>query len=105
MHSDIRSTALPTFQWFRHNLKRIDIVFLLLAGLVLWQLDVSFSRLGEDEKQALEMVKLFHERMNAGHFDEMYNDAHPKSQFLGSVASPVGTIYGGGRSNATWPSH
>jgi hypothetical protein len=50
---------------------------LFLAGLVLWRLGVGFSFLDEDEKQALEMVKLFHERMNAGHFDEMYDDAHP----------------------------
>jgi hypothetical protein len=79
MESDTQSTALPTAQWFRHNLKWIGILaFLFLAGLVLWRLGVGFSFLDEDEKQALEMVELFHERMNAGHFDEVYDDAHPE---------------------------
>lgn len=77
MQSYIQSTASPTSQWVRRNLKRLGIVFLFLTGLVLWRLDVRFSRSGEDEKQAMEMVKLFHERMNAGHFDEIYDDAHP----------------------------
>ena len=53
------------------------ISLLFLAGLVLWRLSVGFSFLTGDEKQALEMVELFHERMNAGHFDEVYDDAHP----------------------------
>jgi hypothetical protein len=78
MQSDTQSTALPTSQWFRRKLKWTGILaFLLLAGLVLWRLGVGFSFLTGDEKQALEMVELFHERMNAGHFDEVYDDAHP----------------------------
>ena len=78
MRSGTQSTALPTSQWFRRNRKWISIIaFLFLAGLVLWRLGVGFSFLDEDEKQALEMVELFHERMNAGHFDEVYDDAHP----------------------------
>jgi len=76
MQSDTQSTALPTAQCFRRNLKWI-FAFLFLAGLVLWRLGVGFSFLTGDEKQALEMVELFHERMNAGHFDEVYDDAHP----------------------------
>src|SRR5262249_17155865 len=78
MQRDTQSTALRTSQWFRRNLKWIGILaFLFLAGLVLWRLGVGFSSLSGDEKQALEMVELFHERMNAGHFDEVYDDAHP----------------------------
>jgi hypothetical protein len=78
MQIDIQSTALPTSQWFRRNLKWIGILaFLFLAGLVLRRLGVGFSFLSADEKQALEMVEVFHERMNAGHFDKVYDDAHP----------------------------
>ena len=78
MRSGTQSTALPTSQWFRRNLKWIGLfAFLFLAGLVLWRVGVGFSFLDNDEKQALEMVELFHERMNAGHFDEVYDDAHP----------------------------
>lgn len=83
MQSNTQSTALLTSQWFRRNLKWIGILaFLFLAGLVLWRSGVGFSFLAggwlnEDEKQALKMVELFHERMNAGHFDETCDDAHP----------------------------
>lgn len=83
MQSGTQNTTLSTSQWFRRNLKWIGILaFLFLAGLVLWRSGVNFSFLaggwlGKDEKQALEMVKLFHERMNAGHFDEMYDEAYP----------------------------
>lgn len=78
MHSDTQSTALPASQWFRPNLKWIGILALLfLAGLVLWRLGARFSFLNDDEKQALAMVDLFHERINAGHFDEVYDDAYP----------------------------
>lgn len=78
MQSDTQRKALPTSRWFRRNLKWIGILaFLFLSGLVLcWRLDVGFSFLTRDEKQALEMVELFHERMNAGRFDEVYADAH-----------------------------
>jgi len=78
MQTDSQSAALPTSQWFRRNLKWIGIsAFLFLAGLVLWRLGVGFSFLSGEEKQAVEMVDLFHERVNAGHFDEVYDDAHP----------------------------
>jgi hypothetical protein len=80
MQSEAQGKALHTSQWLRRNLKWIGILaFLFLAGLVLRRSGVGFSFLDEDEKQALKMVELFHERMNTGHFDEMYDDAHPVS--------------------------
>src|SRR5689334_13070379 len=78
MQSDTQSRRLPTLRWLRGHLKWIGtLAFVFLAGLVLWRSGVGFSFLGEDEKQALQMVELFHERMNAGRFDEAYDDAHP----------------------------
>jgi hypothetical protein len=75
MQGDTQGTALSTS---RSKLKWIvRLAFLSLAGLILWRLGVGFSFLSGDEKQALEMIALFHERMNAGHFDEMYDDACP----------------------------
>lgn len=78
VHSGTPSRASLTLQWFRPNLKRIGTLALFfLADLVLWRLGAGFSFLTDDEKQGLAMVDLFHERINAGHLDEVYDDAHP----------------------------
>src|SRR5215471_5667446 len=82
MPSHTQSRGLPTSQWFRRNRKWIGIFpFLFVAGFVLSLSGGDFwfqvGHLDKDRNQARQMVNLFHERMNAGHFEELYDDAYP----------------------------
>jgi ribosomal protein S27AE len=85
MQRDTQGTALPTEQGVLGNPKWIAIlIFSVLAVFLLLGFGTHFLRftlhagyVDEEKKLAVEKIELFHERMNAGHFDEMYDDAHP----------------------------
>jgi hypothetical protein len=61
--------------WVGRNWKWIR--FLLIAALVLSRFNVHFGYVDEDKKLTARLIEQFHERMNAGRFEEIYDDAHP----------------------------
>lgn len=88
MQTDIQGTALPTQKRFLSNPKSIAIlIFSVLASLLVvgfatnfLHFSLYFGHVDQEKKLAIEKIKLFHERMNAGEFDEIYDDACPAFQ-------------------------
>lgn len=68
------SSTAEVRPWFQQNWKWI--VTLVFACLTISRFTVHFGYIDEDKKQAAKLINQFHDRINAGQFDQIYDDAH-----------------------------
>src|SRR6478735_3732705 len=76
--AETEGLAVPRHRWWRRNWKWI--LGLLVAALILSRFSLHFGYIDEDKKEAVELIERFHQQMNAGRFEEMYEGAHPAFQ-------------------------
>jgi hypothetical protein len=72
---ETKSPASPTRGWLGRNWKWILV--LSAAVLVLSRFTLHRGYVDEDKTLAAKLIEKFHERLNTGHFEEIYDDAHP----------------------------
>ena len=71
----ITSPASPIQGWVGRNWKWI--LFLLVVALLLSRFTLHLGYVDDDKKLTTKLIEQFHERMNAGRYEEIYDDAHP----------------------------
>jgi len=70
-----KSPASPARGWVHLNWKWILV--LVVAVLVLSRFSLHFGHVDHDKELAVKLIGQFHEGMNVGRFEEIYDDAHP----------------------------
>ncbi len=72
---ETKSPAPPTRSWVGRNWKWVLV--LAAAVLVLSRFSFHPGYVDDDKTLTVKLIAQFHERMNAQHFEEIYDDAHP----------------------------
>jgi hypothetical protein len=67
--------AAPTQGWVGRNWKWILVLF--IAALAVSRFSLHLGYVDQDKNVAAKLIEQFHERINAGRFEEIYDDAHP----------------------------
>ncbi len=73
--SDNQSLETTQKGWLRRNWKWG--VLLILAAIVVSRFTFHVGYVDEDKREAVEMIGQFHQRMNAGRFDDIYDELDP----------------------------
>ena len=73
--AESQNVETPQAGWLRRNWKWGILV--VMAVIALSRFTIHIGYVDQDKNETVKLIEQFHERMNAGHLDEIYDDANP----------------------------